>query len=311
MKSRPRGLFVTITPLRIEVRWNHLCSTALVLFLLACSEAAPGLDDRDSDEGLTTVHVTPGDTIAVFPPPGGSLFLETVRGMALAEDGRSVYLLDAHAVHHLDLDGNLLASMGGEGEGPGELVRPIVVQPAAEGGAWVYDPANGRATRYGPESVVAEEISGINARGAMFVPWRDGILLPAVPGSTFAITGADVVSGAGEATRERLLSHHFGSGDMVEVQSPPGVPDDFLQDGSMGRVAGWRMAAISPSEIAIVIGGSDLSAWRLVLGGNGAQIDTIVELPLPGDVRKMVREGAQGLGPGVFTMPVTGARVVG
>ena len=119
-------------------------------FLLACFPAPPDAPDRDTAVQLTTVRVTPGDTIAVFPPPGSPLFLESVRGMALAEDGGSVHVLDAHTVHHLDMDGNLLGSMGGDGEGPGELKRPWRIQPATGGGAWVLDSGNGVGGSRGP-----------------------------------------------------------------------------------------------------------------------------------------------------------------
>ena len=284
------------------------------LLLLACSGCTP--DTTDQDPGVPgAVHLTTGEPIATFASVG-RLVLDDVRGMALAEDGRSVHVLDTHFVHQLGLDGRVLASMGGPGKGPGELEAPIEVKPAAGGGAWVYDPPNGRATRYGPESSVEDEISGIDHPDAPFVAFGDGILMSVVRKPRVSITGADGTRGlrnavyAGEVSTERLLHYYLGSSEMLDVKSPPGVPDAFVRDGERGRILGWRMATISPDEIAMVIGGSDLSAWRLVLGGDGERIDTIVELPVPADVRHRVRQcAADGLG--VAAMPITSARVVG
>lgn len=282
-----------------------------VPLLLACGDATPDALDRDTAGSLTAVHVVPGDTFAVFPSPGGSLFLETVRGMALAEDGRSVYVLDAHTVHHLDLDGNLLGSMGGEGEGPGELKSPSGIQPAIGGGAWVYDPGNGRAMRYGEGAEVVEQVSGIEQPSGPFVPFGDGIVLSVVPRPTGSVSGRDVVITPGEPSKERLLSYYFGTGDMLEISSPPGVPDALVEGGLMGRIVGWSMAAISPNEIAVVISGRDLSTWRLVLDDGGERIDTIAELPVPSDVRRIVRETSEMGGPDVMAMTIRGARMVG
>ena len=279
-------------------------------FLLACSPAPPDAPDRDTAVQLTTGRVTPGDTIAVFPPPDGPLFLESVRGMALAEDGRSVHVLDAHAVHHLDVDGNLLGSMGGDGEGPGELKRPLRVQPATGGGAWVLDSGNGRATLYGQGSAVEDQITGIERAGVPFVPFGEGILLAALPGAVVSVSGRNVVATPGEPTRERLLSYHFGSGQMLEVRSPPEVPAAFVQSGTLSRSMGWSIAAVSQSEIAVVVSGSDLSAWRLVLGNDGERIDSITELPVPADVRRLVQEAAEFAGPDIFAMTIRSARVV-
>ena len=132
--------------------------------------------------------------------PSAGLVLDDVRGMALAEDGRSVHVLDTHFVHQLGLDGRVLASMGGPGKGPGELEAPIEVKPAAGGGAWVYDPPNGRATRYGPESSVEDEISGIDHADAPFVAFGDGILMSVVRKPRVSVIGADGTRGVRNAS---------------------------------------------------------------------------------------------------------------
>ena len=298
------------------VRRGRLPFPVAVLFLLACSDAAWNAANGDGADGLKTVPVTPGEAIASFAHAFGPVYLDDVRGIALAKDGRSVHVLDTHHVHHLDLNGRRLASMGGQGKGPGELEAPTAIHTVAGGGAWVYDPSSGRATRYGPDAAVEVVISGVDQRDAPFVPFGDGILVSAVRKPRVPVEGAAasdrprMAIHTEELNPDRLLSYYHGSGEVLEVESPPGVPEAFARDGRRGRVIGWRMAAISPNEIAVVIGGSDLGAWRLVLADGGRRIETIEELPVPGDVRRMVRESAE-LGRGVFAMPIASARVVG
>ncbi|MDE2677956.1 MAG: hypothetical protein OXI76_08630 [Gemmatimonadota bacterium] len=285
------------------------------LLLLACSGADPDAADVNAADGLTTVPVTRGELIATFGG-FGRLSLDNVRGIALAKDGNSVHVLDTHHVHHLDLNGRRLASMGGPGMGPGELEAPTAIHATAGGGAWVYDPTSGRATRYGPDALVEAEISGIDQRDAPFIPFGDGILMSAVRKPRVPVEGAAASDGprlaihTEELNPDRLLSYYRVSGGVLDVASPPGVPDAFARDGRRGRVIGWRMAAISPNEIAVVIGGSDLGAWRLMLPDGGARIESLEKLPVPADVRRTVRESAE-LGRGVFAMPIASARVVG
>ena len=288
--------------------------TAGLLFL-ACSGADPDAAEVNTADRLTTVPVTPGKLLASFGG-FGRLALDNVRGIALAKDGESVHVLDTHHVHHLDLNGRRLASMGGPGMGPGELEAPTAIHTTAGGGAWVYDPKSGRATRYGPDASVEVEISGIDQRDAPFIPFADGILMSAVRKPRVPVEGAAASDSprlaihTEELNPDRLLSYYRGSGEVLDVESPPGVPDAFARDGRRGRVIGWRMAAVSPNEIAVVIGGSDLGAWRLVLADGGARIESVEELPVPADVRRTARQSAE-LGRGVFAMPIASARVVG
>ena len=91
------------------VRRGRLPFPVAVLFLLACSDAARNAANGDGADGLTTVPVTPGEAIASFAHAFGPVYLDDVRGIALAKDGRSVHVLDTHHVHHLDLNGRRLA----------------------------------------------------------------------------------------------------------------------------------------------------------------------------------------------------------
>lgn len=259
-----------------------------VFWLAACADG-PGAGVDDSRVSFLTT----GDTIAVFPPAGSSLFLETVRGMALAGDGRSVYVLDAYHVHRLTLDGELLASWGGEGSGPGEFASPAGVQPVVGGEAAVLDNGNRRLAIFGRDTALLE-VPGVEA-DFRFVPWRDGVLSPTVDFRQ-------------EPTKERLLTY-FSSHDSRDLSAPPGVPDDFVQDGYMGRVMGWHLAGVSDDRLVAVLAGGDLSAWLLEISSDTERIESIESLPLPQDIVEGVR--AVDIPEGSLPVPVSHTRVAG
>lgn len=103
-----------------------------------------------------------GDGPAVF---GSVIALE-------ADERGTVYVLDGHAqeVRVFGPDGTHLHTLGGRGEGPGEFMGAGGLNLDAEGALWVWDPRNGRFTRF---SASGEQLGSVR-RGALGVvlPWR-------------------------------------------------------------------------------------------------------------------------------------------
>jgi len=151
---------------RKNPRLKSLCLAALFAVLPGCIEVTV------YSPSTASVAVQAGDTVAVFPPPDGPV-LARVRQLALSADEKSVYVLDAHpAVHRIDLDGTLLASFGREGQGPGELTRPVAIHAAREGGVWVLERRH--AVRYRPDGSVAETLALTNVAASTFAPGGNG-----------------------------------------------------------------------------------------------------------------------------------------
>ena len=246
--------------------------------------AACGVPDEPAPESFPDIVIArPGDTLAVFPPRGEtSVFLARVNGLALADDEQSVYVLDQgnYQVHRIDLDGNLLASMGSEGEGPGEFKRPIAIQAAEGGGVWVLDNGNGRVTRFGPEGALVETVNAPKGTGTTFSPFGNGILVPTA--------GLPPIADP-DGQAETLLTF-FSATDNRELVNPLVVPSVLASTEFHERMAGWKLAPIAPGEVAILLNSSDPRGWRAFVDAAAQRVDSLVPLPIPGDVRQRLAE---------------------
>ena len=155
-----------------------------VVWLAMCT----AVDDPAPESFPDIVIARPGDTLAVFPPTGDtSVLLARANGLALADDEQSAYVLDGgnYRVHRIDLDGNHLASMGSQGEGPGEQESPVAIRAAEGGGVWVLDSQHQRITRFGPDGALVETANPGKAIGFTLSPVGDGVLAPTMGAPSF------------------------------------------------------------------------------------------------------------------------------
>lgn len=251
---------------RLE-RW---AIAAVLAVAAACSDAPP----REQSP-VDRVRVLVGDTLAVFPARGSEDLLTRVRALALADDEKSIYIFDVgdRRIHRIDLDGNLLASMGGEGSGPGELTSPTSIQAAPGGGAWVIDTRLRRATRFDADGAVAETLSTGDHIAATFVPVDGGLLIP-----------------SGDPLRSTSLLTRVGVAGPVPLTDPATVPSLLSASDLTERLIGWLMTRLPEGQLAIVLNGGVVKGWKLSLDPSGKGVDSVTELPIPADLHQRVAE---------------------
>lgn len=250
-----------------------------IVWLAVCAPA----DDPAPEFFPDIVVARPGDTLAVFPPPGDtSVLLARVNGLALADDEQSVYVLDEgnYQVHRIDLEGNLLASMGSEGEGPGELESPVAIHAAEGGGVWVLDSQHQRVTRFGPDGTLVESANPGQATGFTLSPFGDGVLVPTMGAPPFQ----------DPAGHPETLLTFFSAANTWELAGPPLMPPVLSSGDFFERMAGWKLAPVSAGEVAILLSSSEPRGWRAFVDAAAERVDSLVELPIPGDLRQRIAE---------------------
>jgi len=222
---------------------------------------------------MPSAEIGLGDTIVVFPPPGGPI-LAGVRQLALSADQQSVYVLDAGpAVHRIALDGTLLASFGRSGEGPGELTRPIAMQPTSDGGIWVLD--RQRFTLYTPDGSVVRILPLTNRAAATFAP---------VGGDQEVVVPAGQPMVPGEALFTRVGDS--GIEDLENIS--PDLPAPLSGSHFSERFLGWKLAPLGAREIAIVLNGPVLRGWRVYVAEGLQAVDSVIELAMPTTVARVI-----------------------
>lgn len=250
-----------------------------VLGLALCTSP----DDPAPESFPDIVIVRPGDTLAIFPARGDtSVLLARVNGLALADNEQSVYVLDGgnYRVHHINLDGNHLASMGSQGEGPGELESPVAMRAAEGGGVWVLDSQHQRITRFGPDGALVETANPGKAIGFTLSPFGEGVLAPTMGAPPFLDP---------DGHPETLLTF-FSAADTWQLAGPPTVPPVLSSADFFERMTGWKFAPVSAGEVAILLSSSEPRGWRAFADAAAERVDSLVELPIPGDVRQRLAE---------------------
>ena len=87
-----------------------------------------------------------------------------------------------------------------------------------------------------------------------------------------------------------ILARVNGLALAHDAQSVPTVPSVLANGEFPERLAAWKLARISQGEIAIVLSSSDLRGWRAFVDAAATQVDSLVKLPIPGDVRQRIAE---------------------
>jgi hypothetical protein len=155
------------------------CAMWVPVFVLLFSVAAACGGDQEADAaGLPELDRT--DEVQVCVRIGlddeDNVYFGSILSAVRGGDG-SVYVLDRQAleVHRFDREGRHLASFGREGEGPGEMTRPVTMVYAG-GSVKVWDQQLSRITRYSPLGEV-ETVQPVDAV-AMMAEFPRAWLLP-------------------------------------------------------------------------------------------------------------------------------------
>ncbi|HSG49558.1 MAG TPA: 6-bladed beta-propeller [Longimicrobiales bacterium] len=215
----------------------------------ACDAGGEGAPDwggtvRDS-AGVTVVTNPPAP---LWSPAEGWWVEETLRvggdpavpealfgyvaDVALDPEGR-LYVLDqqARAVRVFDRDGSYLHSLGGPGEGPGELGALATSVVVRDGEVWVADWTQSRMNRYGADGTVLPSFPLPHAGGARSW-WEEGAdgavyarTLSMAPGPGGAWEGRDHLlrlSGEPDApvSADTVLSFEYAAADLGARGAP-------------------------------------------------------------------------------------------
>jgi hypothetical protein len=118
-------------------QYDTLASGAVIATSGTVGAWASGLEDEWIPELVTRI----GGSASQEDP----YLFSSVRGVVVGS-GNQIYVLEAQSceVRVFDLQGRHIRSMGGCGQGPGELLRPMGMVISPRGELWIADPGNGR-----------------------------------------------------------------------------------------------------------------------------------------------------------------------
>ena len=283
-----------MSPDTVQSRGRLACAICFLLFA-GCSERSR----LDGDPSYHYERLEVRSVTTTGSRPRTNDRFERLTKLELAHDQQSFYVLDVtdKTVHRVDLDGGILASMGGGGEGPGELDEPSEVI-AAPGGVWVLD-AGARAVLFGPDG---DEMAVLSFEGIWtpnLVPATDGVILT-------TIGPLDDDDGVG-----LLLLHVTADGRSTIGTGAVEIPDGFVgsdPDDLMHMVT-WAVTSISEHEFAIVTNDGSLDGWRVAVDNEYRQVTEIKPLAIPEGISALVRS-IEIPAPGMTLMAVSGTRVV-
>lgn len=245
------------------IRIPTLALTALLL-----TTCAPGEPDstnvlRLSDEPLVVSDVRN----ALRPTLEDTVGLHLIRDLELhgdtvivADRNPRIVLLDRGSLGHL-------ASIGREGNGPGELERPADLA-SWEGGFLVYDPANNRIGRYA----------------------LDGTVRPSIPMTGTRLTNLAVNSEARIFATLNDSVHHLLAMDLDGGARMTAPRTSSL--GARARIAGeefsadWDLVAVTESDTIHVLDGKAAALSKYSPDG-----ELLYSRRMPEPVRSRVLEG--------------------
>ena len=150
-----------------------------------------------SDQSLDVVIDTRGDTVSVFTNGPGAwtepaklapiLSIGEIEGQAeflfgrvssiAVDDSGSLYVLDGLAaeIRAFSPEGGFLRTYGGQGEGPGELMRPQAIAVLSDKRVLARDPRNRRVQIFGADESAEGEWTILNSSSGTSAPmWVDG-----------------------------------------------------------------------------------------------------------------------------------------
>src|SRR5687768_2456842 len=143
-----------------------------VIALAACSAPAdhPVRAERTDSAGILIITNRGEDRLLdlVFTPrltlggkdSGPESFFRIVRGSVSVDGSGNIHVLDfeAKTIAIFDSAGNFLRSLGGPGEGPGELEFPNTVRTTDDGTVSVFDFSKDGIVRWGPDGSVMPSV---------------------------------------------------------------------------------------------------------------------------------------------------------